>query len=163
MDKRCSLKPKLPGSLSESRARDMPIVNKCHHWTNSKAEYVSETEASGCHQATGTKRAGSTTAGDYNTPQPPCSLHSGTARWESHVAPSSPKIKLYQSLDLGGKEVVWKRLSLEMSVQFNVLKSWADGKGEDFQVKRKCCCKRQQDLYVSPLFIFLQVKRWAQP
>lgn len=44
-----------------------------------------------------------------------------------------------------------ERLYLETSVQFSLLQSWADGKGEIFQVKRKCCCKLQQDSYASPV------------
>lgn len=135
--KNCGLKLKLPRSLSESRAREVSIVNKCHRRTNSRPECGSEIGPSACHQATGTKKAGSThRPADGDSRTAPCSF-SSTARWESRSVPESPKITLPSVSRLGGKGGGVEKTLFGNSSTVWFIKTWTDGKGEDFQVKRK--------------------------
>lgn len=106
LDKHWSLKLKLPRSLSESRASEVSIVNKCHPWTNSKPEYGSKIGASGCHQATGTKKARSTAqqriTPSHPTPTPtpaaPTPVQPGGRAPAPQVPPQS---HYFQPQDLG--------------------------------------------------------------
>lgn len=81
----------------------MSIVNKCHHRTNSRPECGSEIGASECHQATGTKKIGSSNRPAHGDSGPPTVCAPAQPGGRATQPQSPPKSNYYQSQDFRGK------------------------------------------------------------